>query len=67
MMDTPPCSRMDVRQRRWGPICFPTCAVTCAGAPDTLCAGPERGAPGATGACGTRGARGARGASGAPG
>ena len=49
-----------------GPTCFPMCAVTCAGAPGTLWACPERGAPGAAGACGTLGARGARSASGAP-
>ena len=52
--------------RMVGPTCFPTCAVTCAGAPGTLWACPERGAPGAAGACGTVGARGARSASGAP-
>eukprot|EP00959_Pyramimonas_sp_CCMP1952_P126400 2643624-Pyramimonas_sp.AAC.1 len=40
------------------------CAVTCAGAPGTLCACPGRGEPGAAGPCGTHGARGACGASG---
>eukprot|EP00959_Pyramimonas_sp_CCMP1952_P201691 4217803-Pyramimonas_sp.AAC.1 len=29
------------------------CPATCAGAPDTLCACLERGAPGAAGSCGT--------------
>eukprot|EP00959_Pyramimonas_sp_CCMP1952_P327139 6848152-Pyramimonas_sp.AAC.1 len=42
------------------------CAVTCAGAPGTLCACPRRCASGAA-PCGTHGARGARGASGASG
>eukprot|EP00959_Pyramimonas_sp_CCMP1952_P311619 6521485-Pyramimonas_sp.AAC.1 len=49
------------QQGWWGPTCFPMCAVTYAGAPDTLCT------CGAAGVCGTRGARGACGASGAPG
>ena len=53
--------------RMVGADMVPMCAATCAGAPGTLCACPERGAPGAAGACGTLGARGARGASGAPG
>eukprot|EP00959_Pyramimonas_sp_CCMP1952_P053358 1116122-Pyramimonas_sp.AAC.1 len=42
------------------------CAATCAGAPGTICARPERGAPGTAGPCGTHGARGGRGASGTP-
>eukprot|EP00959_Pyramimonas_sp_CCMP1952_P188835 3949454-Pyramimonas_sp.AAC.1 len=64
-MACPPRLCAGFRQRRWGPTCFRMCAVTCAGAPGTLCACPRRGTPGAAGPCGTRGARGARGASGA--
>ena len=67
MMATPSRLRIGFRQRWWGPTWFPMCAVTCAGAPGTLYACPERGAPGAAGARGTLGARGARGPSGAPG
>eukprot|EP00959_Pyramimonas_sp_CCMP1952_P040082 837888-Pyramimonas_sp.AAC.1 len=58
---------MDIgfRQEWWGPTRFPMCAVTCAGAPDTLCTCTECGAFGAAGVCGTPGARGARGVFGA--
>eukprot|EP00959_Pyramimonas_sp_CCMP1952_P058245 1216022-Pyramimonas_sp.AAC.1 len=61
-MATPLRSRTGFPQGSWGPTRFPS-----AGAPDTLCACPEGGAPGAVGACGTHGARGSRRASGAPG
>eukprot|EP00959_Pyramimonas_sp_CCMP1952_P182009 3805646-Pyramimonas_sp.AAC.1 len=56
------------RQGWWGATFFPMCAVTCAGAPDTLCTCPKRGAPGAAGVCAAYLAHSAaRGASGAPG
>eukprot|EP00959_Pyramimonas_sp_CCMP1952_P287628 6015281-Pyramimonas_sp.AAC.1 len=47
----PPDTMMGIgfRQKWWGPICSPMCAVTCAGAPRTMCTCPERGAPGAAG------------------
>eukprot|EP00959_Pyramimonas_sp_CCMP1952_P113296 2367994-Pyramimonas_sp.AAC.1 len=61
-MATPPHLRTGFRHGWWGATQFSTCA----GAPGTLCACPERGAPGAAEACGALGARAACGASGAP-
>eukprot|EP00959_Pyramimonas_sp_CCMP1952_P467694 9492039-Pyramimonas_sp.AAC.1 len=56
----PPDTMMGIRFRQgWlGPTCFPMCAVTRAGARDTLCTCPERGATGAAGVGGTAGERG---------
>eukprot|EP00959_Pyramimonas_sp_CCMP1952_P323073 6760249-Pyramimonas_sp.AAC.1 len=59
--------RIGFQQGWWGSACFPMRAVARADAPDTLCACPERGAPGAAGVRSAPGARGACGASGAPG
>eukprot|EP00959_Pyramimonas_sp_CCMP1952_P050717 1059757-Pyramimonas_sp.AAC.1 len=61
MMVTPPRLRTGFRKGWRGSLCFPMCAVTCAGATGTLCAWSGRGGPGAAGPCGTHGARGTRG------